>query len=92
MFHAERNQVQVVVIVRDAHGRPVANLKQSAFKILDEGKPQAIRSFSLQQRSSGPELQGRAEKAQVLAAESKCLGCLGDVQLPKRKADYFSRH
>jgi hypothetical protein len=48
VFRAERNEVEVVVIVRDGKGHPVSNLKPSDFEIRDNGKPQSIGSFAMQ--------------------------------------------
>jgi VWFA-related protein len=48
VFHAERNEVEVVVMVRDGKGQPVSNLKQSDFEIRDNGKRQSIGSFAMQ--------------------------------------------
>jgi len=40
--------VPVDVIVTDAAGRPVTDLKEEDFQILEDGKPQEIRHFTLQ--------------------------------------------
>lgn len=40
--------VPVDVIVTDDHDRPVTDLKQEDFQILEDGKPQEIRHFSVQ--------------------------------------------
>jgi VWFA-related protein len=44
----QTNLVEVDVVVRDAHGKPVANLKQTDFQILDDGKPRAITAFAVE--------------------------------------------
>ena len=46
MFRADVKLVDAGVVVRDGHGRPVAGLKQSDFRILDDGKEQKIAAFS----------------------------------------------
>ena len=38
--------VQVSVVLRDAKGRAVGNLKKEDFQLFDNGKPQVISSFS----------------------------------------------
>ncbi len=45
------NVVQVPVVVRDAQGRPVGNLKKEDFEIFDQGKPQVISGFTIQRHS-----------------------------------------
>lgn len=40
--------VLVNVSVRDKHGNPVRNLKQSDFTVLEDGKPQQVRSFDIE--------------------------------------------
>jgi hypothetical protein len=48
IFRAERNEVEVVVMVSDAKGQPVSGLTQSDFQIRDNGKLQTISSFAVQ--------------------------------------------
>ncbi|HUI43242.1 MAG TPA: VWA domain-containing protein [Terriglobia bacterium] len=47
-LHVQHNEVMVRVVVRDAQGRPVTNLKQDDFRIFDNRKPQFITHFSLE--------------------------------------------
>jgi VWFA-related protein len=54
VFRAERNEVEVVVIVRDSKGQPVSNLKQSDFEIRDNSKRQSVGSFAMQGASPPP--------------------------------------
>ena len=46
------SSVLVPVVVRDAQGRAVGNLKQEDFKLFDQGKRRAIIGFTLQQAES----------------------------------------
>ena len=41
----------VPVLVRDGQGRAVGNLKKEDFQVFDNGKPQAITGFTIQQRA-----------------------------------------
>ena len=51
-FKVRVNMVFARVVVRDAKGQPVANLKKEDFQITDNGKPQAISSFSVESPTS----------------------------------------
>lgn len=46
------NDVVVPVLVRDAQGRAVGNLKKEDFAVFDQGKPQVISGFKVQTRST----------------------------------------
>jgi VWFA-related protein len=52
---AQRNLVVVRVVVRDANGRTVGNLHKEDFRLLDDGKPQEITSFSVEVSQPRPE-------------------------------------
>ncbi len=60
-FRLRVNLVQVHVVVRDAKGNPVGNLKQEDFLLYDQGKLQPISLFTLETR------QTRREKAEAAA-------------------------
>jgi VWFA-related protein len=50
-FRAETNLVLVPVVVRNAKGEAVANLTKADFHLFDNGKEQAIASFSVEETS-----------------------------------------
>jgi VWFA-related protein len=60
-LRAERNEVPVRVVVRDAQGHSVSNLTKDDFLILDNGKPQAITGFSAEMAASTPAPTGTKE-------------------------------
>ncbi len=49
ILHVTTHMVQVNVIVKDDHGHSVPGLSQSDFTIFDDGKPQEISSFAVEQ-------------------------------------------
>ncbi len=51
-LRVDSNLVQVNVVVRDRSGRAVPDLKQSDFRLLEEGKPREIVSFSVDSRTA----------------------------------------
>jgi VWFA-related protein len=51
-FKVRVNLVQVRVVVRDAQGNVVTNLKKEDFQLLDNRKPQAISNFSVETPAS----------------------------------------
>jgi VWFA-related protein len=46
-MHADTRVVEIDVIVRDSHGKPVEDLKQSDFTVTDSGKPRPFTIFSV---------------------------------------------
>jgi len=65
-LQTERNLVMVRVVVRDAKGAPVDNLRQEDFQLLDHGKLQTILHFSLEKpalQAAEPLPSKTAEKA-----------------------------
>src|SRR5215472_10155699 len=48
VLRSQTNIVLVDVRVRDRSGRPVTDLKQSDFKVFEDGVPQNITSFGLE--------------------------------------------
>lgn len=55
-FKVKVNLVEVRVVVRDAKGKGIGNLKQEDFQLLDNGKPQVISKFSVEQGGGKPTL------------------------------------
>jgi len=53
-FKVRVNLVEVRVVVRDAYGKPVGNLKQDDFQLFDNGKPQIISRFSAETAEAKP--------------------------------------
>jgi VWFA-related protein len=53
-FKVRVNLVEVRVVVRNAQGRAVGNLKQEDFQLLDNGKAQIISRFSVEQAGAKP--------------------------------------
>ncbi len=51
-FQVKVNLVEVRVVVRDAHGNAVGNLKQEDFQLFDDNKPQTIKSFAVEKREA----------------------------------------
>ena len=55
-IQVETNSLLLPVIVRDAHGNPVDNLRKEDFKVLDQGKPRPITGFTVDKafNAAGP--------------------------------------
>ena len=53
-FKVKVNLVEVRVVVRDAQGHAVGDLKQEDFQLLDNGKPQVISRFIVEQAGTKP--------------------------------------
>ena len=47
-FSVRVNLVPIRVVVRDAHGQAIPNLRQDDFRIFEDGKPQLISHFSVE--------------------------------------------
>ena len=52
LFRVTAKLVQVDVVARDKAGRPIRDLKQSDFVLLQDGKPQEVRAFELHRLES----------------------------------------
>jgi len=82
-FKVRVNLVLVRVVVRDAHGKIVANLKKEDFQLFDNKKPQAISSFTVE----SPEARTASALASTTAeASSSSADAAGGkaVVLPQR--------
>ena len=61
-FKVKVNLVEVRVIVRDPQGHAIGSLKQEDFQLLDNGKPQLISKFSMEQSAANPAVATAATK------------------------------
>ncbi len=80
-FKLRVNLVQVHVIVRDAAGKPVENLRKENFQLFDSGKLQAITTFGVETAKSRKERAEAAAKTQTSEGET---AAGGSVSLPER--------
>jgi VWFA-related protein len=80
-FKLRVNLVQVHVIVRDAAGKPVENLRKEDFQLYDSGKLQAITTFGVETAKSRKERSEAAAKTQTAEGETVAGG---SVSLPER--------
>lgn len=84
------NLVQVLVVVKDARGKIVPDLKQEDFQVLDNGKKEKISAFSLEEEATpgqiGPKIEGKiAEIGTGEAAEAEAgTGAATLSVMPKR--------
>ena len=53
-FKVRVNLVEVRVVVRDAYGKAVGNLRQEDFQLTDNGKPQVISKFFMEHAGAKP--------------------------------------
>src|SRR5262245_30820484 len=70
-FRATTRLVEVSVVVRDRDGRPVQGLTASDFKISEEGKPQAIELFTVQDDGAGEAAKAAANTPPATAASGE---------------------
>jgi VWFA-related protein len=74
-LQVERNLVLVRVVVRDAKGAAVANLRKEDFELFDRGKPQTILNFSVEKPAPKPIEEPAAKKppAEIEATEETAI-------------------
>jgi VWFA-related protein len=77
-FHAERNEVQVLVTVRDRDGHAISNLTQDNFEIRDNGRKQAISNFAIQRGTE-------RNATQALSANKTGVPVANTAQAPGRR-------
>jgi VWFA-related protein len=53
-LRAQRNEVLVRVIVRDANGNAVGGLTKDDFRLFDNGKPQSVTAFTIENNQPAP--------------------------------------
>src|SRR5208283_98929 len=78
-FKVKVNLVEVRVVVRDPQGHAVGNLKQEDFQLLDNGKPQVISRFSVEQAGAKP----------PAVQQETSPGSAATLTLPKRYVAYL---
>lgn len=82
-FKAKVNLVLVPVVVRDAQGHAIGNLRQEDFQLFDKGKPQVISRFSVE-KSAGQTL---SEK-RAADVNSPDKSAAAPVAMPERYVAY----
>jgi len=91
-FSVRVNLVPIRVVVRDAHGQAIPNLRQDDFRIFEDGKPQLISHFSVETpapaaqplpETSSSHPAGSEKAPAVLARPARFVALLfDDVHLP----------
>jgi VWFA-related protein len=82
-FKVRVNLVEVRVVVRDAEGHAVGNLKQEDFQLLDNGKPQVISKFAMEHAGATPAAH------QDTGPEARGQNAAASLTLPKRYVAYL---
>ena len=67
-FKVKVNLVEVRVVVRDAKGKAIGNLKQEDFQLFDNGKPQVITKFGVERAGDRPVIHHEATTEEEAAA------------------------
>ena len=87
-FRTKVNLVLVPVVVRDAKGRAIGNLRKEDFQLFDRGKPQAISSFSVETLASQTAEPPKTEAEPALPGE-EAPAATNPADIPKRFVVYF---
>jgi VWFA-related protein len=85
---AQRNEVQVRVVVRDAKGNAVGGLTKEDFRLSDNGKPQNVTVFTVESNKATPtgELPAAAAATAKLVQPS---GAEPALELPQRYVAFY---
>jgi len=87
-FRTKVNLVLVPVVVRDAKGRAIGNLRKEDFQLFDRGKPQTISSFSVETLASQTSEPAKTEAEPALPGE-EVPAATNPADIPKRFVVYF---
>jgi VWFA-related protein len=87
-FKVKVNLVEVRVVVRDASGHVIGNLKQDDFQLFDNGKPQVISRFSVEQAGTARPATPVHQEVSPALAETKSTDAAVPA-LPRRYIAYL---
>jgi VWFA-related protein len=85
-IRAQRNEVQVRVVVRDAKGNAVGGLTKDDFRLTDNGKPQTVTVFTVESNKATPTAKPPAPAAAKSAEPSEAEPVL---ELPQRYVAFY---